>query len=76
MEEVINNDDLRKLIFSYLRKEPKKSCSDCNKVCVWDKMVNPYVEYPAPFYIKGGKSKPFCIECWRKEVPLNNCLVS
>ena len=33
-------DDLRREIFSYLRKEPQMSCVDCEKVLVWDKNVN------------------------------------
>ena len=29
-------DDLRREIFSYLRKEPQLSCIDCKKVLIWD----------------------------------------
>jgi hypothetical protein len=31
------NEDLRREIFSYLRKEAKVKCDQCNDVCVWDK---------------------------------------
>jgi len=33
----MNNNDLRRVIWSYLRKKPKISCYNCNSVCVWDK---------------------------------------
>ena len=31
------NKDLRREIFSYLRKEAKVKCDQCNEVCIWDK---------------------------------------
>ena len=34
MEKVFGNDDLRRYIFSYLRKEPSVKCAECNCVCV------------------------------------------
>lgn len=37
MDEVMNNNDLRRVIWSYLRKKPKISCYNCKNVCVWDK---------------------------------------
>ena len=36
----MNNNDLRRLIWSYLRKKPKIACFKCNDVCVWDKKKN------------------------------------
>ena len=36
-------DDLRKEIFSYLRKKPKLQCIHCYKVLIWDKKVNDYI---------------------------------
>ena len=36
--EVWECDDLRKEIFSYLRKTPKLHCIHCYKVLIWDKM--------------------------------------
>ena len=36
-EKVMNNDDLKGIIISYLRKTPKISCLTCGKCCVWDK---------------------------------------
>jgi hypothetical protein len=43
---VMNNSDLRRVIWSYLRKKPKIKCYKCNRVCVWDKKtINTYYEY-------------------------------
>ena len=38
-EKVMNNNDLRNIIFSYFRKEPEITCQNCKKVCVWDKKI-------------------------------------
>lgn len=43
METVFTCDDLRREIFSYLRKHPKRKCIKCNKVLLWDKKVSEYV---------------------------------
>ena len=43
--DVFEIDDLRKYIFSFLRKEPKLVCNDCNKVLIWDKKVNEFIRY-------------------------------
>jgi hypothetical protein len=40
------NTDLKKFIFSYLRKKPKKICISCNKVCVWHNKICDYLSYP------------------------------
>ena len=32
----MNNDDLREIIWSYLRKTPFKQCKQCGCVCMWD----------------------------------------
>ena len=37
-EMVMNNNDLRNIIFSYFRKKPEKICVTCQKVCVWNKV--------------------------------------
>ena len=36
---VMNNDDLRRYIWSFLRKEAKLKCIICKKVLVWDTKV-------------------------------------
>lgn len=44
IKNVFDMDDIRRLIFTYLRKEAKKRCIHCNDVCVWDNEVKPYME--------------------------------
>lgn len=62
LEKVMNNNDLRHLIFSYLRKKPRIACLTCGKCCVWDKkIVNKYIEYK---YLN-EKYKYDCIECYK-----------
>ena len=42
---VMNNNNLRKIIFSYFRKKPEIVCHKCNKVCKWNKKeINRYVD--------------------------------
>ena len=45
MEKVMNNDDLRRIIWSYFRKTPFRQCIECGCVCMWDenKKINPSV---------------------------------
>jgi hypothetical protein len=40
------NNDFKKLIFCFLRKDPKKKCYNCGRVCVWDKRLCDYITYP------------------------------
>lgn len=42
MIKVMNNSDLKREIWSYLRKKAKKQCNRCNCVCVWDKQIIKY----------------------------------
>lgn len=70
--EIFGNDDLRRLIFSFLRKKPKKFCQICDKVCVWDKKVNNYMElsyYPWNFY-----GDVICYECQQSINP--SCIIN
>ena len=70
--KVLNNIDLRKLIFSFLRKYPKKACQICDKVCVWDKKVNQYIElryHPWKSYVK-----ILCLECQQSLNP--SCIIN
>jgi len=44
---VFEIDDLRRYIFSYLRKRARRSCTLCNCVCVWEtKLINSYLTTP------------------------------
>ena len=47
MDVVFGCHDLRREIFSYLRKEPNKKCNDCLLVLEWepDRKENLYIEY-------------------------------
>ena len=47
MENVMNNYDLRGVIWKFLRKKPYKRCTECNTVLMWDpdKLIVNYVEY-------------------------------
>ena len=39
MNKVMNNDDLRRIIWSYLRKTPFRQCNECNCVIMWDENI-------------------------------------
>ena len=47
MEKVMNNPDLRGVIFSYFRTKAYKQCKACKIVCRWNEnsFNNPYVEW-------------------------------
>ena len=40
----MNNNNLRNIIFSFLRKYPKKRCNICECICIWDKDVKKYLK--------------------------------
>ena len=63
MEDVMNNTDLRREIWSYLRKNPELSCIKCNSVCIWDKKVKRYLFIPN---MKNITKSAYCIDCWNK----------
>ena len=44
MNIVMNNNNLRNIIFSFLRKYPKKRCNICECICIWDKDVKKYLK--------------------------------
>ncbi len=46
MEDVMGNEDLRREIWSYLRKKPKLVCTLCDQVLIWDKEVYKYHIFP------------------------------
>lgn len=58
MEDVMNNYDLRKIIWSYLRKNPYKTCNICNCVCMWDK--NKVIHE----YIVLSENEIYCLSCF------------
>ena len=65
------NDDLRREIFSYLRKEPKVKCDQCDDVCVWDKkMLKIYFEEKY-----SGMKSIKCYKCYWTDM-LDLCSIS
>jgi len=66
--QVFQNDDLRKYILSYLRKEAKIKCTECNNVCVWDVKVKPYIIL--------NSTKKICIDCWCDNYNNSECKIS
>jgi hypothetical protein len=65
MDKVFGNNDLRKYIFTYLRKFAKLRCLRCYDVLIWDKEVKDYE------YIRGDdkftnyrKHYYYCIDCY------------
>ena len=67
-------DDLRRYIFSYLRKDAKLKCCVCNKVCIWDKKVCDYIDVNyQPWNINGST---YCSKCYKNISISMNCLIS
>ncbi len=77
--DVMNNDDLRRIIWSFLRKKAKLSCNVCEKVIIWDKKIR--CAYYGREFIKktenGEKEIIFdsdddedskCGKCWRDQM--------
>lgn len=66
-EYVFGNEDLRRYIFSFLRKEPQKKCNVCGDVCVWDRTVKYYIAY--------SDDNVNCTDCWRKNFNGPGCRI-
>ena len=79
MERVFEINDLRNIIFSFLRKEAKKKCFSCKKVCVWDNKIIDYIEAPIipyKFIIddKDNELVCYCMICWAEKSSTCNLL--
>ena len=77
----MNNNDLRRLIWSYLRKKPKIACFKCNDVCVWDKKRIKQYYYLSTRIQSGDLTNIYyCKECWIESVPnlepSFNCMIT
>ena len=74
--DVFENDDLRRYIFSFLRKKPKLVCKDCNKVLIWDRKVNEFIRYENInedlFYLSHIKNGNYCMNCHLKRFIYQN----
>lgn len=70
MDDVMNNTDLRGVIWSFLRTEAEINCHGCKKVLVWDKKkVDRYFTYH-----HGKCLSHYCYDCWGK-TPSTGCVV-
>ena len=71
--EVWECNDLRREIFSYLRKRPTLECAHCKKVLIWDRKVNDYIMltwiYPNP-------TVPHCMDCWYANYSGPGCIIT
>ena len=58
------DNNLKKIVFNFLRKKPEIICSTCKDICVWNKKITKkYIDIPVWDY-----SVIFhqCLECnWR-----------
>ena len=63
---VMNNNDLRRIILSYFRKEARVVCSSCKKVCIWDKkIIRKFTQIPIRNHFIVNN---LCLECyWRSQ---------
>lgn len=67
---VFGNDDLRRLIMSFLRKTPQKICRTCGDVLVWDKQTKFHISY----YDNDNYST--CTECFAKTFNGPGCTIA
>ena len=61
--------DLRREIFSYLRKNPQLICVECSTVLIWDKQIKPHLKIPFLYTNPDGY---YCVNCWRNYIPMSN----
>ena len=62
-EKVMGNSDLRRLIWSFLRKKPQRDCFYCGRVLIWDKEVHRHFSFPILDFTVIVYE---CIECSQK----------
>ena len=75
-EEIVwQINDLRKEIFSWLRKEPKFRCTNCYAVVIWDKKVKEFINVTGGDYSQYGPTI-YCVDCWGTMLPGPPCSVS
>ena len=68
----MNNNDLRREIFTFLRKKAKLNCRDCNRVLIWDrKPVCAFYSINDNSNLTIGNIKErysTCDTCWRNDM--------
>ena len=64
--------DIRKHIFSFLRKEPILKCSMCKCVLIWDKSVKEhFIINQDDYFIRLINNGNYCLHCYYKNIKLN-----
>ena len=63
-------EDLRRLIFSYLRTTAQINCHGCSKMLVWDRKIHPYFTHH-----HGKCATHYCYACW-EQVPTPGCRIA
>lgn len=69
-QKVFLIDDLRKLIFSYIRSEPDVGCVQCGRVLFW----NPGQRVHK--YVRMYNDRYWCVDCFRNSSMNMNCNIS
>jgi hypothetical protein len=60
--KVMNNNDLRRFIFTFFRKKAKLYCGNCNRVLIWDQ--KPVCAY----YTSNNTNHAKCSNCWKRDM--------
>ena len=60
----MNVPDIRREIFSYLRKDPKLVCHNCKETLIWDKKTK-HIYHKS---LERNYIAAFCYNCYYKEV--------
>ena len=71
MDKVMNNNDLRRLIFSCLRKHAQLNCGSCDKVLIWDKKVCDFYCFDEQNDIIFDNLYNYnfkCVPCWKRDM--------
>ena len=63
----MNTVDTRNLIFSYLRKEPKLKCHQCDKILIWDNKPNQKIFYKS---LEKNYVAKYCYNCYYSNLSL------
>ena len=75
-EEIVwQINDLRREIFSWLRKEPKVICKNCFAIVIWDKKVKEFINVSWGDYSDDGPVI-YCVDCWGLMLPGPQCNIS
>ena len=65
MDLVVHDDNLRRIIFSYLKKKPLYRCTICNNICMWNNKKK-ILDFVILYY------SCICFDCIRKLYKVNS----